>query len=171
MDWLTFTILFVVILLCCIGFIGLKHLRKLTLLTLDLKDQIAANATTIDTSEIIEQRRNYVFVRAFSLRDAVYEQTKAIKPFYIEQAPKDSGLTDKELSSAFSVNEIEAIYYYWRIYQDYLERHWTTANGDLKKVFRGVPDDIQSEAGLLISSSRQVVKDLDNLLVKMRERY
>lgn len=119
--------------------------------------------------EAKEEWRSYVLMQALSVRDAVYKQTKGIHTHAIEHAPKEVGLTEKELVDAFSADEVQAITNYWALFSEYVNNYWLTPKGTYKKIFKGVERDPNSEAGAMLAASYQLIKQLDQLLQKIRQ--
>lgn len=121
-------------------------------------------------AEYKSELQSYTYLQALAVRDAVYQQTNDIYLQRIENAPKTHGLTDKELSTAFTSEQIDAIYQFWQLFHQYLQTHWLTEQGKFKTIFRGSPQDPTSEVGQIIAASKKLVTKLDELLTKMKQQ-
>ncbi|WP_026673181.1 hypothetical protein [Alkalihalobacterium bogoriense] len=124
--------------------------------------------TRQNSEKLNEEWRSYVFIQALTVREAVYKQTIALHPQLIEDAPVTHGLSTPELSKAFRPEEIQAIYEFWTIFNEYKSTYWLTNDNRIRTVFRGTIHDENSEIAHLAFASKKLVQQLDRQLKQIR---
>ncbi|MBU8907162.1 hypothetical protein [Desertibacillus haloalkaliphilus] len=119
---------------------------------------------SVEQNALQEELRSHLMLKALKVRHAVDKQTVSIHARLIENAPRSSGLTDKQLASTFSPQQLQAIEAYWQAFNDYLHAYWLTKNGKVKTVFRGHDRSKESEIGKMMHASHELLRKLDPLL-------
>lgn len=122
----------------------------------------------IGTEQLRDEWRSYVFIQALQVREAISKQVNNLHPKLIEEAPSSHGLSNKELSEAFTPEQIEAITYYWDLYRQYADTYWKTDQGKVKTVFKGSVDLKGSEVHRIQTASNQLLPKIDQLLIKIK---
>lgn len=116
-----------------------------------------------------DEWRSYALLHLLAVRNAVDKQTQDIYLQDIEEAPRNSGLSEKELSRAFTPNEILIINRFFKLFEHYIQTHWLNKNGKIKTIFRGSAEQSGSEVAILIHESKQLVKHLDMLIQQINQ--
>ncbi|MDT8860086.1 hypothetical protein N0O92_07550 [Alkalihalobacillus sp. MEB130] len=115
----------------------------------------------------MDEKKAHVLILAHQIRDAVAKQQTAIHAKIIEETPQHHNLSNEEIATLFTAEKAVIIQKLWSTYETYLHTHWLTKNGTIKSVFRGRPDDIDSEVGSLHHSSKLLLKQLDHWLTQL----
>ncbi|MFV8829370.1 hypothetical protein [Alkalihalobacterium sp. APHAB7] len=126
------------------------------------------NIKKIGTEQLRDEWRSYVFIQALQVREAISKQVSNLHPKLIEEAPSSHGLSNKELSEAFTPEQIEAITFYWDLYRQYADTYWKTDQGKVKTVFKGSVDLKGSEVHRIQTASNQILPKIDQLLIKIK---
>ncbi|MCK0472187.1 hypothetical protein [Halalkalibacter sp. APA_J-10(15)] len=151
-------------------FITYKHVKKKIQLLLneitDLKVPISLVQSEIQKS-VQEESRTHVLIMLYRLREAVGKQQEQLHPRYIEQLPMTHGLSEVELSHLFSGEAALIIHQYWASYRSYVEKYWLTDSGQIKTIFQGKNNDLNTELGQLHFDSQKLVIYFDQMISKL----
>ncbi|GAE28946.1 hypothetical protein [Halalkalibacter hemicellulosilyticus] len=151
-------------------FITYKHIKKMiehlhNEIT-DLKEPFSFVQSEIQKN-LQEERRTHVLIMLYRLREAVGKQQEQLHPRYIEQLPTSHGLSEDELSRLFSGEAALIIDQYWSSYRSYVEKYWLTDSRQIKTIFQGKNNDLNTELGQLHFDSKKLVIHFDRMLNKL----
>lgn len=124
------------------------------------------------TAEAEEWRNEVIRTLEFQclqIRNAVDRQTEKIHYTEMKLAPKHSLGADDRLLQALTEEQIALIKGFYQIYHNYLNNHWYTSKGSLKTVFSGAENDLSTDAGKLVQSSRELRGEMDAWFLRWRE--
>ncbi|GAE25652.1 hypothetical protein JCM9140_1659 [Halalkalibacter wakoensis JCM 9140] len=117
--------------------------------------------------KLLEEKRAHVLLLTYEVREAVAKQQSVIHASAIEHTPRHHNLSSSELSAVCSAEEAIILHKFWTAYQDYLQTHWLTKDGKIKTVFRGKPEEVETELGFLHHSSKMLVQQFDQWLTQL----
>lgn len=117
--------------------------------------------------KLLKEKRAHLFLLVYQIREAVAKQQKDLHPGIIDTTPRSHQLKDSELIQMLNSDELIIIQKYFSAYNRYIEGQWLNSKGKMKTIFRGRPQDLQSELGQLHHTSKLLTQQLDDWIFQL----
>ncbi|OIJ15915.1 hypothetical protein BKP35_02715 [Anaerobacillus arseniciselenatis] len=127
------------------------------------------NENDLSRQYLKEEVITAVFLKMFTIRNAVHKQTTNLHVKSIENTPTTIGISDDLLQKAFSKNNVEQINLYFHTYNNYRQKYWVNKHHKLRTVFPGDIAQKSGDVGKMMVASEQLVKQLDKMLTEIQK--
>lgn len=116
--------------------------------------------------KVLEEQKARYLLMIYQQREAIAKQQNGIHPKALEDL-LPIHYNDSELITLFSPKQLLIMKQYLSAVETYLSTYWMTHDHKIKTVFKGRPNDRDSEPAQLQQASKLLVKKLDHWLTQL----